>query len=240
MLDIMLILSPSEERIFTTWAPKSNSKLKHVAQTISKIAAESCWFWTYQQGHTSIFFFFLFNHPVGAKSCERTGQVLGNLTNMIPSQLHPTAETQRMTYTRIRWLFCVLRFQAPQPLLQWHWHSSHSHRQRRQFALHFASSPITILDGSLCKCKSYSVSKHKSEINYNTAFWFFFFLYCNQKTVYHFIKIVNTGYCTSKIPSRSLKKVPVRKRYGWVVGAPSALCRRSVFSSPWLHKMWLL
>lgn len=68
-------------------------------------------------------------------------------------------------------------------------------------------------------------------------FDFFFFLYCNQKTVYHFIKIVNTGYCTSKIPSRSLKKVPVRKRYGWVVGAPSALCRRSVFSSPWLHKM---
>lgn len=113
------------------------------------------WFWAYQQGHTSIFF------SVGAKSCERTGQVLGNLTNMIPSDLHPTAETQRMTYTRIRWLFCVLRFQAPQPLLQWHWHSSHSHRQRRQFVLrsrHHQSPSWTVVCVNVKVIQSQSTS----------------------------------------------------------------------------------
>lgn len=53
MLDIMLILSPSQKLIITLWPPKSNSRSKHVAQAIfmlnalnvfSKVEDESCRF----------------------------------------------------------------------------------------------------------------------------------------------------------------------------------------------------
>lgn len=71
-----------------------------------------------------------------------SGQVLGNLTNLIPSNLHQT-ETQRTTHRRIHWLFYVLRSQVLLPLVRWHSSTEHAYSERlkaEMFRLAFATS----------------------------------------------------------------------------------------------------